>query len=98
MDGRKNNKGTVGNNGGRQSKADELKAAKLGQDALIKVYGSVEKYWTFIAIQSKESVPHLKLIHEYVYGLPKQSMDLTSGGETIIINLGNGKEPDKTTW
>jgi len=97
MDGRSKNSGTKGNNGGRPSKADELKAMQLGQDAIIKEYGSISNYWSFIATKSKESLPHLKLIHEYVYGLPKQNVDLTSGGETIIINLGNGKDPSKTT-
>lgn len=62
---------------GRPPKADEQKVRKLGIDAITEVYGSVEQYYIFIAKQSKDSFPHLKLLQEYVYGKPKETTDLT---------------------
>lgn len=73
MDGR----GGARENAGRKPKADEQKVRKLGIDAIIEVYGSIEQYYIFIAKQSKESFPHLKLLQEYVYGKPKETTDLT---------------------
>ena len=86
-DGRKNNGGNK--NAGRKPKAEELKAAKYGLDAITKIYGSVDKYWQFIAKESKESYPHLKLIHEYIYGKAKEKIDITSDGDKInaIFNI-----------
>lgn len=76
-DGRKHNKGTLGNNGGRPSKAEELKAIEYGIEAVIEAYGSVGKYWKNIAEQSKDSFPHLKLLQEYIYGKAKETKDIS---------------------
>lgn len=61
---------------GRKRKADEEKVRRLGEDAIIKVYGSLEDYYEFIAQESKESFPHLKLLQEYVFGKPKEVLIL----------------------
>ena len=61
---------------GRKTKADEDKVRKLGIDAIERVYGSVDKYWQHIAAESKESFPHLKLIHEYIYGKAKEIKEI----------------------
>ena len=53
---------------GRKPKAEEQKVVKLGTDAIIRIYGSVESYYDHIAKESKDSFPHLKLLHEYVFG------------------------------
>jgi len=66
-DGRKNN-GGARKGAGRPSKAKELKVQKLGLDAIIETYGSVEDYYKFIAKEAKDSFAHLKLLHEYVFG------------------------------
>lgn len=55
---------------GRPRKADKERVRRLGINAIKKVYGSVEAYYMHIAKQSKESLPHLKLLQEYVYGKP----------------------------
>ena len=75
QDGRRNNGGNK--NAGRKPKAIEQQARKLGTDAIIKTYGSIEKYWQTIADQAKESFPHLKLIHEHVYGKAVETKDIT---------------------
>ena len=64
-------------NAGRKSKAEELKVQKLGLDAIKDVYGSIEDYYKFIAKESMDSFPHLKLLQEYVFGKPKETIEQT---------------------
>ena len=75
-DKRKNN-GGAREGAGRKPKADELKMVELGTNAILSVYGSIEKYWEHIARESKDSLPHLKMLQEYVYGKPKEKIDVT---------------------
>jgi len=77
MDGRKNNRGTKGNKGGRKAKSEEQNLierltpmATLAHDKLKEALTASEP-WA------------IKLWFEYFYGKPKQAMDVTSGGETI---------------
>lgn len=74
-DGRKNNGGNK--NAGRKTKSEELKVQKLGLDAIKEVYGSIEDYYKFIAKESMDSFPHLKLLQEYVFGKPKETIEQT---------------------
>ena len=69
---------------GRKTKAEELKAAELGLKAIIAAYGSVDKYWKHIAKESKDSLPHLKLIHEYIYGKATETKNLNVSGDIVI--------------
>lgn len=62
---------------GRKTKAEELKVQKLGLDAIKDVYGSIEDYYKFIAKESMDSFPHLKLLQEYVFGKPKETIETT---------------------
>lgn len=87
-DGRKNNGGHK--TAGRKSKANELSLVKLGKDAIISVYGSEEEYWKHIATQSKDSLAHLKLLAEYIYGKPKESKSIEIT-EVPIIDMGEWK-------
>ena len=77
------NRGGKREGSGRKSKADEEKVRRLGINAIIDVYGSVEDYYKHIAKESKDSFPHLKLLQEYVFGKPK---------ETVLVE--DGKEDD----
>jgi len=93
MDGRKNNKGVKGNNGGRKTKAEELKVSAYAMGAIKRKYGSIDLFWDHIAEQSIDSKDHLKHLLEYAYGKPSQHVDVTSDGEafptpTIIIPQG----------
>ena len=100
MDKRKNN-GGARPNAGRKPKVEEEKVRKLGLDAIERVYGSIEEYYEFIATESKTSFPHLKLLQEYVFGKPKESIDHTTNGENLnpvnVINLGSGVNPNEPT-
>jgi hypothetical protein len=83
MDGRKNN-GGARKGAGRKSKAKEEQVRKLGIDAIVKVYGSIEDYYQHIAKESKESFPHLKLLQEYVFGKPKDIVVIEGTEEDIL--------------
>lgn len=78
MDGRKNNGAKVGENrgAGRKPKAKEEQVRRLGLSAIESVYGSVDEYYKHIAKQSKESFHHLKLLQEYVFGKPKETLTI----------------------
>lgn len=93
MDARKNNKGKLGNNGGRPSKAEEMKLIEklspFEETALMKLSEAIDlgKDWA------------IKMFFEYMYGKPKQQTDITSMGEKIqnVINLGTGINPNEVT-
>tara|TARA_R100001377_G_C3146011_1_gene94502 strand:+ start:337 stop:606 length:270 start_codon:yes stop_codon:yes gene_type:complete len=89
MDKRKNN-GGVREGAGRKPKAEELSLVKLGKDAVIDVYGSEEEYWKHIARESKDSLPHLKMLSEYIYGKPKESKSIEIT-EIPVIDMGEWK-------
>ena len=90
MDGRKNNGAKKGENRGqgRKPKAKEEQVRRLGLDAITKVYGSIEKYYQHIAKESMDSFPHLKLLQEYVFGKPKETI-VVEGDEENEFNLKN---------
>ena len=62
------NHGGARKGAGRKTKAEELKVQKLGISAIENIYGSVDLYYEHLAKESRESFPHLKLLHEYVFG------------------------------
>ena len=82
-DGRKTNGAKKGESRGqgRKSKAKEEQVRRLGLDAIAKVYGSVEQYYEHIATESQESFPHLKLLQEYVFGKPKEVVEVITDDE-----------------
>ncbi len=58
-------------------------------NAMAKVFGSEEEAWESLAEQAKSSFPHLKLLFEYKYGKPTESVDYTSGGQKLDIPITN---------
>ena len=83
MDGRKNNKGTKANKGGRPSKAEEQKLIEkltpLNDLALKALKESLEKkeQWS------------VKLYFEYFYGKPQQRVDVTTNDDSLHLPLIN---------
>ena len=63
------------NKAGNREK-DEEKVKRMCESAIIKVYGSLEKYYENLAKESKDSFPHLKLLFEYYIGKPKETKDI----------------------
>tara|TARA_R110000737_G_scaffold349940_2_gene387505 strand:+ start:138 stop:449 length:312 start_codon:yes stop_codon:yes gene_type:complete len=89
-DKRKNNKGGARAGSGRKSKAAELKVNQYGTDAIIKVYGSMENYYMFIAKEAKTSFQHLKLIQEYTFGKVQDKIeidDISDNKPTTILKF-----------
>lgn len=80
----KNNHGGARKGGGRPSKAKEEHVRRLGLDAIAKAYGSVEDYYLHIAKESIKSFPHLKLLQEYVFGKPKEVVQIESEEEDTL--------------
>jgi len=79
VDGRKNNKGTIGNSGGRKPKVEEQKLIEklsplepVAHEALKDALAE-GKPWA------------VKLFFEYLYGKPRQSVDVTSEGAGIVV-------------
>ena len=88
MDKRKDNKGTIGNKGGRPSKADEIKLIERLTPMADAAYDALKKGI------DKGDYKFVQLFFAYYAGKPKESKDITSNGETVqtIINLGTGEE------
>jgi hypothetical protein len=81
MDGRSNNKGTIGNKGGRKGKAEEQKLI----EHLTPMSGiALEALQEGIKGKQQWAV---KLYFEYFYGKPQQRLDITSNEETINLPL-----------
>ena len=95
MDGRKYNHGTVGNKGGRPKKTDEEKTSQSALKAIVKTFGSEEGAFEFLAIQSKESFQHLRLLMEYAYGKPPEKINQKASLPQIPrFTWANGIEDD----
>ena len=83
MDKRKNNKGTVGNKGGRPPKADEIKLIEQ-MDAV----AVPEHIWRKLYERcNKGDVAAIKTWLSYRFGMPKQSIDHTTDGEKISVKI-----------
>ncbi len=82
-DGRRNNKGTKGNKGGRKPKADEQKLIER-LDNIIDSDEVIKKMYDMIKQGNYQAV---KLYLEYRFGKPKESIDVTTNGD----NVGFGK-------
>jgi len=79
-DGRKNNGGNK--NAGRKPKADEIKLIEkldelIDKDSVVKKLNELIEDGNFNA---------LKLYFEYRYGKPKESIDITTGGQSLAFN------------
>lgn len=83
MDGRKNNKGVVGNKGGRKPKADEVKLIE-SMDAVM----APLEAWQALALKVKEGdVQAVKTWLNYRFGMPKQAIDMKGEGITPPVSI-----------
>jgi len=74
---------------GRKSKADEDRIRTLSINALMNVFESEDGALEHLAKQAKvggrDGFPYLKLLFEYAYGKPKETIDMTN--KIIGINF-----------
>ena len=71
---------------------NEAKKDRVGiyaLNAMKEVFGSEEEAWAELAKQAKSSFAHMKLLFEYKYGKPTESVDYTSGGQKLDIPITN---------
>lgn len=78
MDNRVNNKGTIGNKGGRPSKADEQK--------LIERLSPMDDKANAVLFENIENGERwaVELFFKYRYGMPRQMIDHTTNGNDIV--------------
>jgi acetylornithine deacetylase/succinyl-diaminopimelate desuccinylase-like protein len=81
MDGRRNNKGTPGNKGGRPPKADEIKLIEQ-MDAIAAPSEAWAALWAKVQDGDTQAI---KTWLEYRFGKPKQQLDVTTDGEKINV-------------
>ena len=96
-DGRRNNGRKKGDKNLAKANAtpariNEAKKDRIGiyaLNAMKEVFGSEEEAWAELAKQAKNSFAHMKLLFEYKYGKPTESVDYTSGGQKLDIPITN---------
>lgn len=81
MDGRRNNKGTPGNKGGRPPKAYEIKLIEQ-MDAIAAPSEAWAALWGKVQEGDTQAI---KTWLEYRFGKPKQQLDVTTDGEKINV-------------
>ena len=96
-DGRKNNGGKRPGQG-RPARAIELDLINTILTGL-KPYGGVKGLWEVVIKQAVEdkSVPHQKFVFDYLYGKPKETVDVNQHTEQVVKVLYqkiNGKRTD----
>jgi hypothetical protein len=78
-DGRKNNRGKIGNKGGRPAKADEIRKIELMDSVLAPV-----EAWAALCSKVREGdVTAIKAWIEHRFGKPTETKDLNLNTETI---------------
>tara|TARA_R110000851_G_C12737532_1_gene530466 strand:- start:74 stop:514 length:441 start_codon:yes stop_codon:yes gene_type:complete len=98
LDGRKNNGGhSTKGKAGRKPKAEEERLRDMlspyRTETIIKVVNIMRT-----GEKESDQLAAAKLLMSYDWGLPKQHVDHTTGGDTInIISLGKGIKPDEPT-
>ena len=61
---------------GRKKIAAEKSTMRLSQAAIVRNYGSLEKYFDMLALRSLTDNKILELMHKYAFGVPVQPKDM----------------------
>ena len=83
MDKRANNKGTIGNKGGRPAKADEIAMIEKLSPMQDKAYEALKN-----GVENGD-FKFVQLYFNYYAGKPKETRDVTVNAEQPIFNLGD---------
>ena len=81
MDKRENNKGTVGNKGGRPSKSDEVKMIERLSPLEPKAFKALEK-----GVEDGD-FKYVQLFYNYYAGKPKETKDISINSEQPLFDL-----------
>ncbi len=71
---------------GRKPKADEERIKALSIKGLVSMFGSEERAFESLAQQAATSFPHMKLLFEYAYGKPKESLEITDHSMSVELS------------
>ena len=85
MDKRANNKGTIGNKGGRPSIKDELKGFNLAVPHVEDAFRVVSEIMINETSNSRDRIAAAKIIIEYACGKPKETVDTNLNVNTVDI-------------
>jgi hypothetical protein len=77
MDKRKENKGTIGNKGGRPSVKDELKGVDLASPHVEESFEVLASIMKSTLENSRDRISAAKLLIEYAVGKPKETIETT---------------------
>ena len=77
MDKRKENKGTIGNKGGRPSVKDELKGVDLASPHVEESFEVLASIMKSVMENSRDRIAAAKLLIEYGCGKPKETIETT---------------------
>ena len=77
MDKRKENKGTIGNKGGRPSVKDELKGVDLASPHVEESFEVLASIMKSVDENSRDRIAAAKLLIEYGCGKPKETIETT---------------------
>jgi len=77
MDKRKENRGTIGNKGGRPSVKDELKGVDLASPHVEESFEVLASIMKSTSENSRDRIAAAKLLIEYAVGKPKETIETT---------------------
>jgi len=69
-----------------QAKKDRIQLSAM--NAIVKEFGSEQAFWDHIAMQARDSFPHLKFLAEYKYGKPEDQLH-NAEKPKVNINIKN---------
>ena len=92
-------KGGVRPNSGRKPKDEENRIRDLMMPYSLDAIQCLANIITNEEAKTSDRISASKIVIEYTYGKPKESIDHTTAGEKIqtIINLGSGVKPNEAT-
>lgn len=96
MDKRKDNKGTIGNKGGRPSVKDELKGVDLASPHVEESFEVLASIMKSSSENSRDRISAAKLLIEYAVGKPKETIETTHNLNNFdikdVISFDNSKQ------
>ncbi len=95
MDNRANNKGTIGNKGGRPSVKDEIKGFNLALPHVEDSFRVISEIMLSDTENSRDRIAAAKIIIEYACGKPKETVDTNVTVNQLdikdVLNFGKPK-------
>lgn len=75
------------------NKAKRDRMTVYATNAIISTYGSEEAFWEMMAGKARKSFSHAKMVVEYAYGKPQDTVGAPTNNKAPTINFYNTKQP-----